>query len=60
MTDRSGPFIGGCGEERSHEHADTHSRRLDAVEVDADGAMAEWRKAVEAFDAESFAGDMGL
>ena len=26
---------------------------LDAVEVDADGAMAEWRKAVEAFDAES-------
>ena len=27
---------------------------LDAVEVDADGAMAEWRRAVEAFDAESF------
>ena len=24
---------------------------LDAVEVDADGAMSEWRKAVEAFDA---------
>ncbi len=32
---------------------------LDAVEVDADGAMAEWRKAVEAFDAESFAGRYG-
>ena len=32
---------------------------LDAVEVDADGAMSEWRKAVEAFDAESFAGRYG-
>ena len=32
---------------------------LDAVEVDADGAMAEWRAAVEAFDAESFAGRYG-
>ena len=32
---------------------------LDAVEVDADAAMAKWRSTVEAFDAESFASRYG-
>ena len=32
---------------------------LDAVEVDADAAMANWRRAVEAFDAEAFGARYG-